>query len=129
MNTNLLIRNHSSGGLMPNKRFADMAHSKSLEIDFEDRVACNCSLLEIFPVHELSINLGGLSQTAKDTIFMGTYDGILYSMRMVIKEEGVIGTENITSYTYALVNLKKWNFSGPILTMINFGVNVAPDTK
>lgn len=98
-----------------------MANSKSLEIDFEDRVACNCSLLEIFSVHEIN-------SSSKDTIFMGTYDGIMYSMRMVIKEEGV--NENITSYTYALVNLKKWNFSGPILTMINFGVNVAaPDTK
>ena len=58
--------------------------TKTLEHDYEDRVACNCSLLDVFSVHEAN----GIAQ---DTIFMGTYDGHLYAMRIVVKEEGYPG--------------------------------------
>lgn len=64
------------------RKFAEMKQVKNIEYDFEDRVACNCSLLEVFPVYE-----GGQQ---KDTIFMGTYDGHLYSMRITIKEESIV---------------------------------------
>jgi hypothetical protein len=68
------------------KRFAETLNQvKPLELDpYEDRVACNCSILKVIGVNEPGCN-GGIP---KVTIMMGTYDGHLYAMRMVIKEEG-----------------------------------------
>lgn len=48
---------------------------------------------------------------------MGTYDGSLYAMRMVIRQEH---GENLQ---YVLQQLKKWSFSSYIVSMISFNIN------
>jgi hypothetical protein len=100
-----------------NNRFADMNPTKVLEVDYEDRVACNCSLLEVVPVYEAST-----PGQPRDTIFMGTYDGHLYAMRMTVQDDKIMGSsqENISAQRYLLLHLKKWNFSGLVLSMISF---------
>lgn len=77
---NLLAKTHSAGGLKPNMAFKEMhGNAKRLEYDFEDKVPCNCSLLEVLPVYD------GESDTRKEVIFMGTYDGPLLAMSLTTK--------------------------------------------
>ena len=78
-----------------------------------DELPANCCLLEIKSLPEISFNSNKASfeKTSKDTIFVGTYDGSLYSMRMEIKKEA-------NSETYALNMLKKWTFSHPITSVL-----------
>lgn len=79
---------------------------KKLDHDYMDIVPCNCCLLEIFPIMDKD-------RQSRDTIFMGTYDGHLHAMRLEIE---VASNEE----KYILVNTKKWMFSYPIMSLINF---------
>jgi hypothetical protein len=72
---NTLLKNSSSLGLFPNFK----RNKRTILDEYDDRVPCNCSILEVVTVYENS--------QPKETIFMGTYDSHLYAMRMVIKEE------------------------------------------
>ena len=111
-NLNMSKLNNSQSFLMPNKKLGDNNY-KQLEVDYYDKIPGNCCLLEIFPIWD---NSGcGVEGKAgpKDTIFVGTYDGHLFAMRMAIKLEG-----QMESYT--LNTLKKWTFSNPIQSLIFF---------
>ena len=104
------LPSNASGGLLKmNRKLAEISTQK-IYPDYEDRVACNCSILEVIQVYE------GAGSQPKDTIFMGTYDGHLYSMRMMIKSEGNNEIQHLTM-------IKKWNLSGPVLSLISFSIN------
>ena len=84
---------------------------KTLEMDpFTESVSNNCCLLEIKPIYD-SYTGGVDDKGKKDTIFIGTYDGNLYALRMDIKKE-----ENTEAYV--LLHLKRWQFSSPITSII-----------
>jgi hypothetical protein len=77
---NIITKNNSAGGFKLNAGFKEMhGNAKRLEIDFEDKVPCNCSVLEVFPVYD------GESEGRKEVIFMGTYDGPLLAMSLTTK--------------------------------------------
>jgi len=97
---NLITKNNSAGGFKPNLGFKEMhGNAKRLEIDFEDKVPCNCSLLEVFPVYD------GETEGRKEIIFLGTYDGPLLAMSLTTKVE-----EKSKSEYYQLTKLRKWDF-------------------
>ncbi len=74
-NPNILHRNSSSY----NAFSKPVRRQQRILDEYDDRVPCNCSVLEVFTVIEAG--------QPKETIFMGTYDSSLYAMRMVIKQE------------------------------------------
>lgn len=88
-------------------------NTKRLDVDLEDRVACNCSLLEVEQVFDGD----GLP---KDTIFMGTYDGSLSALRLTTKSDE-------KSEFYQLTPIRKWDFSSAVLSMITFGIHRPDD--
>ena len=106
-------RKEGVSGPKANSAFKELhGNTKKLDVDFEDRVACNCSLLEVRQVFE--------GDSCKDTIFMGTYDGSLSAFRLTTKGEG-------DSEFYQLTPLRKWDFSSAILSMISFGIHRTED--
>lgn len=80
-----------------------------------DIVPANCCLLEIKQIYDsfYIITEPGQLLKPKDTIFLATYDGTLHAMRMETKKED-------NSESYVLNNLKKWNFSYPITSLLLF---------
>ncbi len=103
---NNLLRNSSSNAF---SKIPNIRRQQRVIDEYDDRVPCNCSVLEVFPIID--------GNQAKETIFMGTYDGSLYAMRMVIRQEH---GENLQ---YVLQQLKKWNLSSYIISMIAFNIN------
>eukprot|EP00347_Sterkiella_histriomuscorum_P011153 403373557 len=97
-----------------NMKLADM-NVKIIEHDFMDLVPANCCLLEIKSIFDIKQYQPehGRPIKPKDTIFMGTYDGQLHSLRLETKKEGQVET-------LVLNHLRKWSFSYPITSMITF---------
>ncbi|CDW89949.1 UNKNOWN [Stylonychia lemnae] len=104
----------SRPGAFINMKLADM-NAKTFEYDYMDRVPGNCCMMEIKQIYDsyYQITEPGQVQKPKDTIFIGTYDGSLHSMRMETKKED-------NSESYILINLKKWTFSYPITSLLLF---------
>ena len=90
-------------------------NNKTIDYDFMDIVPANCCLLEIKAIYEtmFSQETGILVSKQRDTIFIGTYDGSLHSMRFDIKKES-------NSESYILNNLRKWTFTHPITSVLVF---------
>lgn len=106
-----------------NRGFNSYTKVSSLTIDYEDQVPPNCSIMEVIPVYE-----PGMPGQPQDTIFLGTYDGSLIAYRMKVNDEGVKMTESndqiIQSYA-SLRQIKKWSFSGYVVSLIHFGIQNA----
>jgi hypothetical protein len=62
---------------------------------------------------------------------MATYDGALIAYRIKVKKEGIMmpsegegGGVNLNTEAYYLFPIKKWDFSGLILSLVSFGVYI-----